>query len=86
MWSLPKKKKNKYEMKHIGWDASAYLFDFLDTIIQKAITDEFERIYKEAFKIADEPGYLDPYTLEKMASPSGFSQESARPSPVRRDC
>ena len=60
-------------MKHIGWDASAYFFDFLDPILQKPLSDEFERIYKEAFKIADEPGYLDPYTIERMASPSGYT-------------
>ena len=71
MWSLPKKKKNKYEMKNIGWDASAYFFDFLDPVLQKPIADEFQRIYTEALKIPDEPGYLDPYTLEKMANPSG---------------
>ena len=73
LWSLPRKKKNVWVKKMIGWDASSYLFDFLDPLLQNQIATEFEKIYKEAQAIKPDPTYHDPYTIERMASPAGDS-------------
>jgi hypothetical protein len=73
LWSLPRKKKNIWVKKMIGWDASSYLFDFLDPLLQNHITTEFEKIYKEAQAMKPDPSYQDPYTVERMANPAGDS-------------
>lgn len=71
IWALPKRKNNIYAKKMIGWDASAYLFDHLDPIMVKTITDEFQRIYTSAQQIKEDPNYKDPFTIEAMANPGG---------------
>jgi hypothetical protein len=71
VWSLPRPKPNKHEKKKLGWDSSAYFFDYLDDVLQKDIVKEFDRIFKEAQKIQSPADYKDPYALEKILGLSG---------------
>ena len=71
VWSLPRQKTNYHEKKKIGWDASAYLFDYLDDILQKDMVSEFDRIFKEAQKVQPQAGFKDPYSLDKMLNLNG---------------
>lgn len=71
VWNLPRQKVNFHEKKKLGWDASAYLFDYLDDILQKDIVTEFDRIFKDAQKIQPQAGFKDPYSLDKMLNLNG---------------
>jgi hypothetical protein len=62
--AIPKKKTNYYEKKKMGWEASAYFFDYIDPVFQKEISDELRRIFLEAQKISPPQGFKDPYSLE----------------------
>lgn len=73
-WSVPRRKRNLYEEKQIGYGPSAYLFDFLDDILQRDITIEFVRIWNEARTLVAPSEYKDPYTLESIL---GYSSETA---------
>lgn len=66
VFNIPKKKKNYYEKKKIGEEASAYLFDYLDPVMQNIILEEFDKIYKAAQKIKNDPSYTDPYQLSSI--------------------
>jgi hypothetical protein len=71
VWAVPRKKPNYYEQKKLGWEASAYLIDFLDPVLQKIIVNEFDRIFKEAQKIAPLPNFLEPYSLQRILGLNG---------------
>jgi hypothetical protein len=73
VWSLPRPKTNYHEKKKLGWDSSAYFFDFLDDVLQKDIVTEFDRIFKEAQKIKPSPDYKDPYALDRILGLNGKS-------------
>jgi hypothetical protein len=62
--AIPKRKTNYFEKKKMGWEASAYFFDYIDPVFMKEITDELRRIFSEAQKISPLQGYKDPYSLE----------------------
>jgi len=66
VWSAPRKKENYHEKKKHGWEASAYLFDYLDDVLQKKIVSEFDRIFKEAQKMPEPQGYKEPYSLDRL--------------------
>ena len=72
---LPKKKDNYYERKMMGWGPSAYLFDFLDDVLQKEIVSEFKRIWTEANAIVPDPAFKDPYSLENILGQPGTEEE-----------
>jgi hypothetical protein len=61
--AIPHKKTNFYEKKKMGWEASAYFFDFIDPAFRDIVVAEFDRIFKEAQKMVPPNGYKDPYTL-----------------------
>lgn len=69
--SVPRKKPNYYAKSMLGWGPSAYLFDFLDDVLMKEITLEFDKIFKEAQKIEPDPNYKDPYSLESITQSKG---------------
>ncbi len=71
VWALPRPKPNFHEKKKLGWDTSAYFFDYLDDVLQKDIVAEFDRIFKEAQKVQPPAGYNDTYALEKILGLSG---------------
>jgi hypothetical protein len=73
VWSAPQKKTNYFEKHKMGWEASAYFFDYLDDVLQKDIINEFNRIFIEAQKIVPEPTYKDPYTLESILGINNFA-------------
>ena len=72
---MPKKKENYYERKMIGWGPSAYLFDFIDDVLEKEIVSEFKRIWLEANTITPDPTFKDPYSLENMLGMTGTEEE-----------
>ena len=74
-WSLPRKKTNYYDTKMIGWDNSAYLFDYLDPLFQVPIAKAFKQIYETAFNTVPDEGFKDPYTLSNMLNTSGSEEE-----------
>lgn len=63
-FAIPHKKENYYEKRQLGWGPSAYLFDFIDDVLQRPITDEFDRIFLAAKQIVGKT--VDPYTLENI--------------------
>jgi hypothetical protein len=63
---MPKKKQNFYERRMIGWGPSAYLFDFLDGVLQEKITKEFDKIFTEAKAGNPSGADIDPYSLHKL--------------------
>jgi hypothetical protein len=60
-WNVPQKKRNYNWEKDIGAGLSAYFFDFLDDILFKDITVEYERVWQEAKKLQPFEGYIEPY-------------------------
>jgi hypothetical protein len=75
-WNMPKKKNNFYAKRMIGWGPSAYLFDFLDDVLEKPILDEFEEIWKSAkATVPMDKDYKDPYTLEHILNWHGTEDE-----------
>jgi hypothetical protein len=74
-WSLPRKKTNYYESKMIGWDNSAYLFDYLDPLFQTPIVKAFKQIYEIAFNTVPDEGFKDPYTLTNMLNTAGSEED-----------
>ncbi len=60
--------KDVYTTKRVGFDASAYLFDYLDNILQSAIVEDFREIWKNAIKINNDKviAFDDPYSLRKI--------------------
>ena len=61
-----------YEHKK-GFGETAYLFDYLDPVLQKEITNEFKRIYNEARNIKDSEKYIDIYDLNTIFKNKKFS-------------
>ena len=65
-WSGPRKKTNILD-KHQGFGPSAYLFDYIDQILQSDVAKEFQTIY-DAVKILvpDEKNFKEPYPLSQL--------------------
>lgn len=66
--ATPHKKDNKFLAIGQGYGFSTYFFDFLDPLLQKPISEEFQKIWDEAFKIeVPKPSdYEDPYSLKRI--------------------
>jgi len=68
-WTIPKSKHNKYEKRLYGWGPSAYLFDYLDPVLQEDILSAFEKLWNEVKSqnvFPSETDKIDPYTLQKI--------------------
>jgi Ca2+-binding EF-hand superfamily protein len=76
-WTVPHKKKNKYELKNQGWESSGYFFDYIDAVLQKPIVNEFTKIWSEATKITPDDKYKDPYSMDNLINASGSSVKPA---------
>lgn len=75
-WNIPKKKNNFYAKRMIGWGPSAYLFDFLDDVLEKPILAEFEEIWKSAkATVPIDKNYRDPYTLDHILNWKGTEEQ-----------
>jgi hypothetical protein len=74
-WTIPKKKTNFYTEKMVGWGSSAYIFDFLDDVLQKEITTAFNKIFQDAKVIIPDLNYKDPYSLENITQMKGTNEE-----------
>jgi len=69
LWAIPKNKPNKYDARLYGWGPSAYLFDYLDPVLEEKILKIFEDLWKEVSTITSFPtkeDKEDPYTLKKI--------------------
>jgi len=68
-WKQPMKKPNVWDRQN-GFGQSSYFFDYLDEILQKDVSLEFQKLFERAKKvkvpIAKE--MHDPYSLEKMVN------------------
>jgi hypothetical protein len=84
VWATPQKKENFYEKKRIGWDASSYFFDYIDPVLQKSIVTEFDRIFKEAQRMAAPANFKDPYTLERLLGINAAGQIPSKDELVKR--
>jgi hypothetical protein len=62
---IPRSKYNQYENLKFGIDDSAYLYDFLDPLIQFEISWEFFSIYNKTLNLPYIPEE-DPYSYEKL--------------------
>lgn len=70
---LPDIKSNKYELKKIGFEKSAYLFDFLDAALEQPIMLALQKLWDSAFANKIEETYdlknrksenFNPYALQ----------------------
>lgn len=66
--AIPHKKENKYLSIGQGQGFSSYFFDFLDPLLQKPISEEFQKIWDDAIAIeVPKPSdYEDPYSLKRI--------------------
>jgi hypothetical protein len=62
---IPKKKIDRYSLAKLGWDSSAYLFDYLDPVVLAEFSKAANEIFDEVFK-TDAKDYDDPYDIKKM--------------------
>ena len=64
---MPQEKTNIY-YKGNGIGESAYLFDYFDSLLQDAITKEFDSMYNAAKSMSPPPAneYADPYSIDKL--------------------
>jgi hypothetical protein len=64
---IPKKKDNPFA-KLQGFGDSAYLWDYLDGVLQTTIMTELKTMYDDALKLVapDEKVFPDPYSLQKL--------------------
>lgn len=69
-FGIPNKKENQYEAQKLGWGPSAYLFDFLDKLLQDPITKAFNGAWSAAIgmKEASLKEYSEQYTLNNILS------------------
>jgi hypothetical protein len=60
--------KSKNPFSGHGFEESADMFDYLDDIFQKDISNYFTTMYKEALNIPEADGntYQDPYSIDKL--------------------
>ena len=68
-WTIPKSKHNKYEKRLYGWGPSAYLFDYIDSVLQEPILNAFDKLWTEVKSqnvFPTEQEKEDPYTLKKI--------------------
>jgi len=68
-WTIPKSKHNKYDKRLYGWGPSAYLFDYIDPVLEQSILDAFDKLWKEVTDVTAYPteeSREDPYTLQKI--------------------
>ena len=84
-WNGPRKKMNEWD-KQNGFGPSAYLFDYLDEVLQATITAEFTKLYDLAIKIpilqVNGAPVPDPYSLEKMVNMLAQTNDQGLVAPV----
>ncbi len=64
-----KSKKGKFAwVKQWGYGKTAYLFDYLDSVLLEDVIKEFNKVYKDMFAInnADTSDYKDPFDIKKL--------------------
>jgi hypothetical protein len=69
LWAIPRSKPNKYDSRLYGWGPSAYLFDYLDPVLEERILKIFEDLWKEVTSITSFPTIKereDPYSLKNI--------------------
>ena len=69
LWAIPRNKPNKYDSRLYGWGPSAYLFDYLDPILEEKVLTIFNDLWKEVSTVTSFPtkeDKEDPYTLKKI--------------------
>jgi len=69
-----KKKDNYYAKRLIGWGPSSYIFDYIDEVLEKRIVFKFWEVVDLAKKVALDPTYKDPYTLENILGQQGTEE------------
>ena len=69
LWAIPRNKVNKYDSRLYGWGPSAYLFDFLDPVLEEKTLKIFNDLWKEVSSMNSFPtkeDKEDPYTLQRI--------------------
>lgn len=69
LWAIPRNKPNKYDARLYGWGPSAYLFDYLDPVMEGKVLKIFNDLWQEVSTISSFPtkeDREDPYTLKKI--------------------
>ena len=69
LWAIPRNKVNKYDSRLYGWGPSAYLFDYLDPVLEAKTLKIFNDLWKEVSTITSFPtkeDKEDPYTLKRI--------------------
>jgi hypothetical protein len=74
-WAVPKKADDPFTRKMMGWGPSAYLFDYVDDVLQGLISKEFRRIWEEASTIIPYPKDKDSYSLENITGEQGTEDQ-----------
>jgi hypothetical protein len=72
---IPRSKNNKWEKYGLG--DSAFLFDYLDAVLQSPVSKKFEETYQYATKIKG--NMKDPYTLDNIKRYYGRDFEAVFP-------
>merc|ERR1712032_1609430 len=69
LWAIPRNKVNKYDSRLYGWGPSAYLFDYLDPVLEAKTLKIFNDLWKEVSTITSFPSKEDKddlYTLQRI--------------------
>jgi len=64
-WKAPTKKINIYD-KQQGFGPSAYLFDYLDGVLQQDVVTEFQAVYDAVKALTPDEKFHEPYPIEKL--------------------
>ena len=78
LWAIPRNKPNKYDTRLYGWGPSAYLFDYLDPVLEEKVLKIFTELWTEVSTITSFPtkeDKEDPYTLKKIFNMPDSSDE-----------
>jgi hypothetical protein len=77
LWAIPRNKVNKYDSRLYGWGPSAYLFDYLDPVLEEKIIKIFNDLWTEVYGITSFPtkeDKEDPYTLQRIFNMPGQTE------------
>jgi hypothetical protein len=77
LWAIPRNKVNKYDSRLYGWGPSAYLFDYMDPVLEQKTLKFFNDLWTEVSTITSFPtkeDKEDPYTLQRIFNMPGQTE------------